>query len=106
MGPPLIVEGSVLSSKARQSGSVGEYQVQAAIAALHDEAPSHAETNWTGIASLYHLLEEMTGNPMVALNRAVAVAMAESPTAGLSLLDALDASLGDHCTPCAPTSSR
>jgi predicted RNA polymerase sigma factor len=75
---------------------VGEYQLQAAIAAVHDRAPDHAATDWSEIASLYGLLERMTGNPMVTLNRSVAVAMAQSPGAGLALLDGLDDRLADH----------
>ena len=80
-------------------GQVGEYQVQAAIAAVHDQAASHADTDWAEILSLYGLLERMTGNPMVTLNRAVAAAMAEGPAAGLALLDGLDERLGDHHRP-------
>jgi predicted RNA polymerase sigma factor len=75
---------------------VGEYQVQAAIAAVHDQAPSHAATDWPEILALYGLLERMTGNPMVTLNRAAAAAMAHGPGAGLALLDGLDGRLGDH----------
>jgi len=68
----------------------GEYQIQAAIAAVHDRSPSHEETDWGEILSLYGLLERMTGNPMVTLNRAVAAAMANGPAAGLEILDALE----------------
>jgi RNA polymerase sigma factor (sigma-70 family) len=93
---PLIVEGEGLITAALRRGRVGEYQVQAAIAALHDQAPSHARTDWPQIASLYGLLESMTGNPMVRLNRAVATAMASGPGAGLALLDGLDDELDDH----------
>jgi predicted RNA polymerase sigma factor len=75
---------------------VGEYQVQAAIAALHDQAPRHADTDWAEILSLYGMLEAMTGNPMVRLNRAVAAAMTHGPAAGLALLDGLGERLGDH----------
>jgi predicted RNA polymerase sigma factor len=75
---------------------MGEYQVQAAIAALHDQAARHADTDWAEILSLYGLLESMTGNPMVRLNRAVAAAMARGPDAGLALLDGLSERLGDH----------
>ena len=75
---------------------MGEYQAQAAIAAVHDQSPSYAETNWTEILSLYDRLEKMTGNPMVTLNRAVAAAMADGPEAGLALLDGLDERLGGH----------
>jgi RNA polymerase sigma factor (sigma-70 family) len=92
----LIVEGEGLITAALRRGQVGEYQAQAAIAALHDQAPSHARTDWAQIASLYRLLESMTGNPMVRLNRAVAVAMAGGPAEGLSMLDGLDDRLGNH----------
>src|SRR5262249_58433005 len=67
----------------------GEYQVQAAIAALHDQAASHAQTDWAQILALYDRLEQLTGNPMVTLNRAVATAMVHGPGAGLALLDGL-----------------
>jgi len=92
----LITEGLSIAAEALRRGQVGEYQVQAAIAALHDEAPAHAETNWSEILALYTLLEQMTGNPMVALNRAVAVAMVHGPGAGLELLDGLAGELSDH----------
>jgi predicted RNA polymerase sigma factor len=82
----LIAEGSALLD-----GDSGEYQIQAAIAAVHDRSPSHAETDWDEILSLYGLLERMTGNPMVTLNRAVAAAMAHGPAAGLEILDGLEA---------------
>jgi predicted RNA polymerase sigma factor len=65
--------------------------VQAAIAALHDEAPRHADTDWPQILALYELLLRMTENPMVALNRAVACAMVHGPEAGLKLVAELDA---------------
>jgi RNA polymerase sigma factor (sigma-70 family) len=93
---PLIVEGEGLVTAALRRGQVGEYQLQAAIAALHDQAPSHAGTDWPRILSLYGLLESMTGNPMVRLNRAVAAAMAGAPGDGLALLDGLGERLGDH----------
>ena len=92
----LIGEGVRLITAALRRGQVGEYQVQAAIAALHDQAGSHAGTDWAEILSLYSLLEAMTGNPMVRLNRAVAVAMAHGPGEGLALLDELGEQLGDH----------
>jgi len=92
----LIAEGVALITGALQRGQVGEYQLQAAIAAVHDQAARHADTNWPEILSLYSLLERMTGNPMVTLNRAVAAAMAEGPAAGLALLDGLGERLGDH----------
>ncbi len=93
---PLIIEGIGLITKALRRGQVGEYQVQAAIAALHDQAARHADTDWAEILSLYGLLEAMTGNPMVRLNRAVAAAMARGPDAGLALLDGLGERLGDR----------
>jgi RNA polymerase sigma factor (sigma-70 family) len=92
----LIVEGVALITGALRRGQVGEYQVQAAIAAVHDQAPSHADTDWADVLSLYGLLERITGNPMVTLNRAVAAAMAHGPDAGLALLDGLGDRLGDH----------
>ncbi len=92
----LIAEGVALITEALRRGQVGEYQVQAAIAAVHDQAASHASTDWADILSLYGLLERMTGNPMVTLNRAVAMAMAHGPAAGLALLDSLGGRLADH----------
>ena len=85
-----------LITEALRAGRMGEYQAQAAINALHDRAPSHAETDWSQVAALYGRLERMTANPMVTLNRAVAVAMVDGPAAGLALLDGLDDRLGDH----------
>jgi RNA polymerase sigma factor (sigma-70 family) len=97
----LITEGTSLITEAlRQDqpgkGEPGEYQLQAAIAAVHDQAPSHAETGWPQILSLYGRLERLTGNPMVTLNRAVAAAMAEGPAAGLAVLDGVRGRLGGH----------
>jgi RNA polymerase sigma factor (sigma-70 family) len=92
----LITEGTGLITGALRHGHLGEYQVQAAIAALYDQALSHDGTDWTQILTLYGRLESMTGNPMVRLNRAVAAAMAHGPDAGLALLDGLGERLGDH----------
>jgi predicted RNA polymerase sigma factor len=92
----LIGEGVTLITGALKGGRVGEYQLQAAIAAVHDQAARHADTNWSEIFSLYGLLERVTGNPMVSLNRAVAAAMTHGPAAGLALLDGLGDRLGDH----------
>jgi RNA polymerase sigma factor (sigma-70 family) len=92
----LIAEGVTLITAALQRGKVGEYQLQAAIAAVHDQAARHADTDWAEILALYGLLERMTANPMVTLNRAVAAAMADGADAGLALLDGLGARLGDH----------
>jgi RNA polymerase sigma factor (sigma-70 family) len=92
----LVAEGVALVSAALPRGAVGEYQLQAAIAALHDEAATVDETDWPQILALYGLLERMTANPMVTLNRAVAAAMVDGPAAGLALLDGIDGALGDH----------
>jgi RNA polymerase sigma factor (sigma-70 family) len=92
----LITEGTRLITGALQQGQPGEYQLQAAIAAVHDQADSHAGTDWPQILSLYGLLERRTGNPMVTLNRAVAAAMVEGPAAGLALLDGVRGRLGGH----------
>jgi RNA polymerase sigma factor (sigma-70 family) len=92
----LIEEGVTLVSAALPKGAVGEYQLQAAIAALHDEAVSADETDWPQILGLYGLLEQMAANPMVTLNRAVAAAMVDGPAAGLALLEGLDERLPGH----------
>jgi RNA polymerase sigma factor (sigma-70 family) len=92
----LVTEGTSLITGALRQGEPGEYQLQAAIAAVHDQSPSHAETGWPQILSLYVRLEQMTANPMVTLNRAVAAAMAQGPAAGLALLDAVRGRLGTH----------
>jgi predicted RNA polymerase sigma factor len=84
-----ISEGVALVSAALSSGSVGMYQIQAAIAALHDEAGSVEETDWEQILALYDVLKRMSDNPMVNLNRAIAVAMVRGAAAGLDLLDEL-----------------
>ena len=92
----LITEGLTLLTGALRRGEPGEYQLLAAIAALHDQAASYSGTDWPRILALYNRLEALTGNPMVALNRAVAMAMAQGPDAGLALLDGLAGQLGDH----------
>jgi RNA polymerase sigma factor (sigma-70 family) len=92
----VIAEGVALVSAALPKGAVGEYQLQAAIAAVHDEAETAGETDWPQILALYGLLERMTGNPMVTLNRAVAAAMVDGPAAGLELLAGLDERLAGH----------
>ncbi|TCO44334.1 RNA polymerase sigma factor (sigma-70 family) [Kribbella antiqua] len=84
--PELIREGVELITEALPRGPVGPYQLQAAIAAVHDEAPSAAETDWAQIVALYEVLLELTDNPMVALNHVVAVAMARGADEGLKLL--------------------
>ena len=85
-----IAEGVALVTDALSRTRPGPYQVQAAIAAVHDEAPSTEGTDWKQVVALYNLLESMTNNPMVRLNRAVAVAMVDGPAAGLEVLAALD----------------
>ena len=92
----LIAEGVALISAALPRGAVGDYQLQAAIAAVHDEAATAEDTDWPQILALYGLLERMTGNPMVALNRAVAAAMVDGPAAGLALLAGMDGRLAGH----------
>jgi RNA polymerase sigma factor (sigma-70 family) len=84
-----IAEGVALVSAALSKGLVGEYQLQAAIAAVHDEAASAQETDWPQILALYSVLKRMTGNPMVAVSHAIATAMVAGPNAGLELLDPL-----------------
>ena len=84
-----IDEGVALITGALPRGPVGPYQVQAAIAAIHDEAPSAEATDWPQIVALYELLLRLSDNPIVALNHAVAVAMARGAPAGLALLDRL-----------------
>ena len=86
----LITEGLAVINAAMAARRLGEYQLLACIAALHDEAASHASTRWPEIAKTYARLEELTGNPMVRLNRAVAVAMVDGPAAGLALLNGLE----------------
>lgn len=86
-----ITEGVALVTATLPKGSVGPYQLQAAIAALHDEAPSADQTDWPQILALYGLLENMSDNPMVTLNRAIAFAMVHGPRAGLERLRSLEA---------------
>jgi RNA polymerase sigma factor (sigma-70 family) len=86
-----IAEGVALVTAALSRGSIGEYQLQAAIAAVHDEAARVEDTDWPQILALYGLLKRMSANPMVALNHAIATAMVHGPAAGLELLKALDA---------------
>jgi RNA polymerase sigma factor (sigma-70 family) len=92
-----IAEGIALVSGALPRGATGPYQLQAAIAALHDEAPRAEDTDWPQILALYDVLMRLTDNPVVALNHAVAVAMVHGPVAGLDLVDKLaaDARIAD-----------
>jgi predicted RNA polymerase sigma factor len=80
-----------LITDALPRGATGPYQLQAAIAAVHDEAPSAETTDWPQITALYDLLMQISDNPVVALNHAVAVAMVHGPRAGLDLLEDLAA---------------
>ena len=84
-----IDEGVRMLDRAMARRRPGPYQLQAAIAALHAQAPSADDTDWQQIASLYGLLEELTGSPVVGLNKAVAMAMAGGPDAGLDAIDQL-----------------
>ena len=92
----LINEGLTHTASALRRGEAGEYTLQGAINALHVEAQSHTETRWADIAALYQRLETLTGNPVVRLNRAVAVAMVDGPDVGLAMLDDLDGSLAGY----------
>jgi RNA polymerase sigma-70 factor (ECF subfamily) len=84
-----IAEGRVLVERALRIGRVGPYQLQAAIAAVHDEAPTAADTDWAQILGLYEVLRRVAPSPVVDLNRAVALAQVEGPEAGLAAVDAL-----------------
>jgi RNA polymerase sigma factor (sigma-70 family) len=85
-----ISEGVTLISRTLGRGPVGPYQLQAAIAAVHDEAASAEETDWPQILALYNVLEEVSPGPIVTLNRAVAVAMVDGPRAGLAVLGTIE----------------
>lgn len=86
-----ISEGIALLTAALSKGSLGIYQIQAAIAAVHDEAARPEDTDWPQILALYELLKSTSDNPMVVLNHAIAAAMVHGPSKGLELLTALDA---------------
>jgi len=94
----LIAEGVALITAALPVGPSGPYQLQAAIAAVHDEAASEVDTDWRQIVALYEVLTRVSDSPMAALNHAVAVAMADGPAAGLALVAnlAADKRLADH----------
>jgi predicted RNA polymerase sigma factor len=91
-----IAEGVALITDALPRGPVGPYQVQAAIAAVHDEAATAAETDWPQILALYGVLARISGNPLITLNRAVATAMVDGPAAGLALLADPPPALAGH----------
>ena len=85
-----IAEGVALISETLSKGSVGVYQLQAAIAAIHDEAARVEDTDWPQILAFYTLLKRMSDNPMVALSHAIAAAMVHGPDIGLKLIETLD----------------
>jgi RNA polymerase sigma-70 factor (ECF subfamily) len=84
-----IAEGIMLVRRALSSNQFGSYTIQAAIAAVHAQAPDIATTNWAEIVGLYDMLAQVTPSPVIELNRAVAVAMRDGPQAGLTLIDAI-----------------
>jgi predicted RNA polymerase sigma factor len=94
----LVDEGVALVTAAMANGPSGPYQLQAAIAALHDEAATAEETDWPQIEALYGVLTGMTGSPMAALNHAVAVGMVHGPAPALAMVGDLarDKRLADH----------
>jgi len=93
-----IAEGQALVERALRAGRVGPYQLQAAIAAVHDSAATPGETDWLEILGLYEVLLRVTPSPVVALNRAVAVGEVRGPAAGLAAADALaaDPAMADY----------
>jgi RNA polymerase sigma factor (sigma-70 family) len=93
-----IAEGMALLTATLPRGAIGPYQLQAAIAAIHDEAPTVEDTDWQQIVALYMVLKRISNNPMVALNHAIATAMVEGPAAALTLVEAVasDGSLKGH----------
>ena len=94
---PLIAEGTELTEQTlATSRALGPYQIQAAIAAVHDEAAGVADTDWAEILALYELLATVSPGPTVALGKAVAIAMVHGPEAGLAATDELTGPLGRH----------
>lgn len=91
-----IAEGTALLTRALATRPLGPYQVQAAIAAIHDEAPSTDATDWPQILALYGVLERLQPHPITTLNRAVALSMVRGPRAGLELISDLDGALAGH----------
>ncbi len=92
----MIAEGLALLSRTLGIGPVGSYQLQAAIAAVHDEAPTAEATDWPQILALYEVLAQVAPGPVVTLSRAVALAMVHGPKAGLGTLDADDRMANTH----------
>jgi RNA polymerase sigma factor (sigma-70 family) len=91
-----ITEGVGILTAALARDRRGEYQIQAAIAALHDDSPTAADTDWPQVLEWYDDLVALTGNPMAALSRAVVVGEVDGPLSGLRAVDALDGALDDH----------
>jgi len=92
-----IADGAALVVDALTNGPAGQYALQAAIAAVHAEAPSSAQTDWAQVVGLYDALQRVALSPVAELNRAVAVGMAQGPAAGLAVLDTLaDGPLAAH----------
>ena len=93
-----IAEGTSLIAQALATTPLGPYQLQAAIAAVHAEAPSAQATDWPQVLALYTLLERLAPNPVTTLNRAVAVGMVDGPRAGLAVLRELESGIlaGSH----------
>jgi predicted RNA polymerase sigma factor len=89
--PARIAEGQTILQHALARGAAGPYQIQAAIAALHDEASSTDATDWAQILGLYDMLLRVHDSPMAGLSRAIALAMVEGPSAGLAALETLEA---------------
>ena len=102
----LIEEGSALIERTLATAAIGPFHVQAAIAALHDEAPRFEDTDWRQILALYEWLEHLAPGPMVTLNRLVALAMVDGPQSALPQLDALDYHYRVDAVPRAPARSR
>ena len=92
----MIAEGVELTTRALKTRFFGPYSLQAAIAAVHAEAPSSAQTDWSEIIGLYDVLARLDPSPVVALNRAVAVAMRDGPQAGLLLVEKLLSDLSGY----------
>jgi RNA polymerase sigma factor (sigma-70 family) len=92
----LVREGLQLATTALRQHRAGPYQLQAAIAAVHDQATSHADTDWSQVLALYDALERIAPSPIVTMNRAVAVAMLHGPEAGLAILDTVAGAVGEH----------
>ena len=93
----MVAEGLTLLEVAAGRGAIGEYWLQAAIAAVHDRASAASDTDWPRILFLYGLLEQLTANPVVTVNRAVAAAMVDGPLAGLAILDGVEGPVaGSH----------